>query len=67
MSRIFTLDGFYVGNTKSGKKNGQGKLTSSQIGTYSGQFFNDMMQGNGTMTYNNKTVQTGYWNNNTFW
>ena len=67
MTRIINKDEIYIGNMKSGMKNGNGTLNTTS-GSYVGTFASDKKQGNGKLSFfKNNTVLSGYWNEDKFW
>lgn len=50
----------YEGEIENGEPNGNGILTSTDGGTYIGQFVNGLREGIGTFTYGRMAIRHGY-------
>ncbi|MGZ3596193.1 MAG: molecular chaperone Tir, partial [Syntrophales bacterium] len=59
-------DGQYVGQFKSGKKNGQGTINFVNGAKYVGQFRNDEYHGQGTLTLPTGEKYVGEWKDGKF-
>lgn len=57
-------NGNYIGETKNGKKDGQGKFTWNDGTTYEGEWKNNKMDGAGTLTTPSKGVYAGNFKDN---
>ena len=63
---IYPDGGYYNGEWKENKKNGQGEHHSRDGTVYKGEWLDNQKNGQGTMIFANGVKKTGIWENNNF-